>query len=382
MKRLIILLLIATCVISCAEESWLPDGGGYGGGGSNNGDNNGGTNQGSNSNTNQSARTGTNQGARGNGDNNDIDTTSIHTPDYTDYEKSHTLYLKVYETGGYIMAFGNDGDRIQLPKKIVVKDGTYHFVPNAGFSTPISLENYRLNYIEKHDLLEWNTKADGSGESFEPGSYVEFGKVKLLFAITNVEYITISFENDYGIVPEPIEKEKYSYIKNDELPLLPDSKDMKFLEWEWNGENFDMIYDLDYDITLTAHYVTPEMYEYLRINHKLPMTGQTTDNSDITPPDTYKLSSGLIVDKKNCTITKDGKTYKLYGKYKIVNSFPDLKVQIVNSFPDLKIQKVTSFPDKCGKFQETNSSFADIKIQIVNSFPDIKVKEVTSFPGF
>ena len=89
----------------------------------------------------------------------------------------------------------------------------------------------------------------------------------------------------------------------------------------------------------------------------------------------------VVIDKDACTITKDGKTYKLYGKYKIVNSFPDLKVQYVNSFPDLKIQKVSVFPDKCGKFQEVDA-FPDIKIQIVNSFPDLKVKEVTSFPGF
>ncbi len=349
MKRLLFIITIATCLLSCIEEGWLPDGGGYGGGYY------GGTNR--------------NQ-----------DTTSTYNPEI-DYENAKTLYLKVYETGGYTMAFGYEGDSIQLPEKIVADDNTYRLVPNSGFSTPMSLENYRLNYIKRHDLIEWNTKADGSGESFEPGSYVEFGKVKLLFAITNVEYITISFENKYSIIPDPIEKEKYSYIKSEDLPLPPDTKDMKFLEWLWNGENFSMIYDLDEDITLTAHYVIPLMYETLsRTNHLTP-TGQTSANSNITPPDTHKLSSGLIVDKKNCTITKNGKTYKLYGKYKIVNSFPDLKVQYVNSFPDLKIQKVSVFPDKCGKFQEVDA-FPDIKIQIVNSFPDLKVKEVTSFPGF
>jgi len=113
----------------------------------------------------------------------------------------------------------------------------------------------------------------------------------------------------------------------------------------------------------------------------LSPTGQNVDNSDITAPNTFRASSGLIIDKDNCTITKDGKTFKLYGKYKIVNSFPDLKVQIVENFPDLKVQKVTNFPDRCGKFQEVNS-FPEIKIQIVNSFPDLKVKEVSSFPGF
>ncbi len=379
MKRLLFIITIATCLLSCAEESWLPDGGGYGSsnGGSNNGSNSG-SNSNSNQGTSQSARSGTNQSGRSNDRNNDSTTTF---PTVIDYENSEILYLKVYSIGGYTMAFGYEGDRIQLPEKIVADDDTYRFVPNAGFTTPMRMEIYTLNYIKRHDLIEWNTKADGSGESFAPGSYAEFGKVKYLYAITNVEYITISFENDNGIVPEPIEKEKYSYIKSEELPLLPDTDDMKFLEWLWNGENFSMIYDLDADITLTPHYVTPEMYEYLRINHRLPPTGQTTDNSDITAPDTFRASSGLIIDKKNCTITKNGKVYKLYGKYKIVDSSPDLKVQIVDTWQDIKVQKDADFPTKCGKFKEVDA-FPNIKIQIVNSFPDLKVKEVTSFPGF
>ncbi|MBQ9439881.1 MAG: hypothetical protein IJU35_04750 [Paludibacteraceae bacterium] len=87
------------------------------------------------------------------------------------------------------------------------------------------------------------------------------------------------------------------------------------------------------------------------------------------------------IDKSNGTVTKDGKTFPLYGKVQIVNSFPDLKVQIVDAFPDLKVQVVNSFPDKIGKVQVVNS-FPDVKVQIVNSFPDIKVKIVDSFPGF
>ena len=86
------------------------------------------------------------------------------------------------------------------------------------------------------------------------------------------------------------------------------------------------------------------------------------------------------IDKQNCTFTKDGKTFKLYGKVQIVNSFPDIKVQIVDSFSDVDVQIVNSFPDNCGKVQIVNS-FPDVKVQIVNSFPDIKVRIVNSFPG-
>ncbi len=59
-------------------------------------------------------------------------------------------------------------------------------------------------------------------------------------------------------------------------------------------------------------------------------------------------------------------------KFKVVNSFPDLKVQFVASFGDYKV-KVSN-----------NSSFANetIKIQVVNSFPDVKLQKVTSFGDF
>ena len=87
------------------------------------------------------------------------------------------------------------------------------------------------------------------------------------------------------------------------------------------------------------------------------------------------------INKDNCTfVTKDGKTFNLYGKVKIVESFPDIKVQIVDSFEDLDVKIVEAFPDQCGKIKLVES-FPDVKVQIVSSFPDIKVKIVESFPG-
>lgn len=71
---------------------------------------------------------------------------------------------------------------------------------------------------------------------------------------------------------------------------------------------------------------------------------------------------------------------KLYGKVKIVDSFPDIRVKAVTSFPDLKVKKVTSFADSCGEWQEVES-FPDLKVQFVDSFPDIEIAYVDSFPG-
>ena len=100
----------------------------------------------------------------------------------------------------------------------------------------------------------------------------------------------------------------------------------------------------------------------------LPMTAQSNDKK-------------VGVDKENCTFTnKDGKTFKLYGKWKVVESFPDIKVQIVESFEDVAVEIVESFPDQCGKVKFVES-FPEVKVQFVTSFPDVKVKFVKSFPG-
>ena len=91
-------------------------------------------------------------------------------------------------------------------------------------------------------------------------------------------------------------------------------------------------------------------------------------------------SSDVVIDKENCTITKDGKTYKLYGKVKIVDSFEDIKVKIVDSFEDADIKIVDAFDDSCGKVKIVEH-FEDVKVKIVDSFEDIKIKIVQHFEG-
>lgn len=58
--------------------------------------------------------------------------------------------------------------------------------------------------------------------------------------------------------------------------------------------------------------------------------------------------------------------------FKVVKSFPDLKVQFVNSFGDYKVK----ISDSRSFAKET------IKIQIVTSFPDVKLQRVSSFGDF
>lgn len=88
--------------------------------------------------------------------------------------------------------------------------------------------------------------------------------------------------------------------------------------------------------------------------------------------------SGAMANKISSDCTYNG--IKLYGKVKIVDSFPDIKVQKKDAFQDLSVQYVNVFPDTCGKWQIVDD-FPDFTVQFVDHFPDITIKEVTVFPG-
>ncbi len=58
--------------------------------------------------------------------------------------------------------------------------------------------------------------------------------------------------------------------------------------------------------------------------------------------------------------------------FKVVTSFPDLKVQFVDSFGDYKVKMAS------------NSLFSKetVEVRIVTSFPDVKLQKVSSFSDF
>ncbi|MBQ3619656.1 MAG: hypothetical protein II939_16040 [Bacteroidales bacterium] len=106
---------------------------------------------------------------------------------------------------------------------------------------------------------------------------------------------------------------------------------------------------------------------------------QTAYNNDITRIET--IYDNITINKEECTITKDGKTFHLYGKIQFVDNWPDIKIQIVDNWPDIKVKIVDNWPDSCGKFQVVDS-WPDLKVQIVDNWADIKVKIVDNWPGF
>ena len=70
----------------------------------------------------------------------------------------------------------------------------------------------------------------------------------------------------------------------------------------------------------------------------------------------------------------------IYGRIQFVDSFPDCKVKVVEHFEDTRVQVVDSFADDVAKWKIVDS-FPDYKIQIVDSFPDFTICYVDSFPG-
>ena len=91
------------------------------------------------------------------------------------------------------------------------------------------------------------------------------------------------------------------------------------------------------------------------------------------------FADDVKIDKDNCTITKNGKTYPLYGKVKIVdtNGSADIVVKVVeNGWSDLLVKKQENgSPSCCGEWRIIENGSADLNVKIVTSgWADITVK--------
>ena len=137
----------------------------------------------------------------------------------------------------------------------------------------------------------------------------------------------------------------------------------------------------------------------LRIGkHKFPIsligkeqdTKQTVENEIVSyaseeettePKDEIeKLDNGIILNKTQCTIIKDGHEYPLHGRIRVVDSFEDIRVRVVDSFEDVRIRIVDGFEGDCYRVRLVNG-FEDVRVRIVDSFEDIRVKLVDNYEG-
>ena len=91
------------------------------------------------------------------------------------------------------------------------------------------------------------------------------------------------------------------------------------------------------------------------------------------------FADDVKIDKDNCTITKNGKTYPLYGEVKFVDTYgsADIVVKVVeNGWSDLLVKKQENgSPSYCGEWRIIENGSADLNVKIVTSgWADITVK--------
>jgi len=89
----------------------------------------------------------------------------------------------------------------------------------------------------------------------------------------------------------------------------------------------------------------------------------------------------VTIDKENCTITKDGKTFPLYGEVRVVDSgSADLIVKVVDGgMCDLEVKVIEGGSvNSCGEWKFVSSGSCDLTVRFVErGSADIEIKYVS-----
>ena len=94
---------------------------------------------------------------------------------------------------------------------------------------------------------------------------------------------------------------------------------------------------------------------------------------------TSSLADDVMIDKDNCTITKDSKTYPLYGEVKFVDTYgsADIIVKVVSGGScDLEVKVIESgSTSSCGEWRVIENGSADFCVKLITEgAADIEVK--------
>lgn len=93
---------------------------------------------------------------------------------------------------------------------------------------------------------------------------------------------------------------------------------------------------------------------------------------------TFSFAKDVKIDRSNCTITKDGQTYPLYGEVKVVDSgYADLIVKVVRGGScDLEVKVIKSgSTSSCGEWKLVSSGSCDFTVRFVESgSADLEIK--------
>lgn len=91
------------------------------------------------------------------------------------------------------------------------------------------------------------------------------------------------------------------------------------------------------------------------------------------------LANDVTIDKDNCTITKDDKTFPLYGEVKFVDTYgsADIIVKVVSGGScDLEVKVIESgSTSSCGEWRVIENGSADFCVKLITEgAADIEIK--------
>lgn len=272
------------------------------------------------------------------------------------YVDEGIVYLRIFGIRNVSLLYDTIGKSVVLPEKLKIENGYLVMNPNSGFSVP-SLDYGEDSAFEKYTLKSWNTKIDGSGDNYKPGTIVKItSEIKMFYAIPYeiAEYTSSDLANAEDAVEQQIGNivDTSNTSENSNNLIISDSFSINLpivdSDSVVNYNNYQEKYDYQLDSIVIV------------VNNN----GSTTnvDNQNI--------------DKTNATITKNGKIYNLFGNVKIVNSNEDIKVKIVSTGYDIKIHP-GSYNSSCGNVKLVSTGY-DYKVRIVTTGEDLKVKIVGS----
>lgn len=97
---------------------------------------------------------------------------------------------------------------------------------------------------------------------------------------------------------------------------------------------------------------------------------------------TFSFADDVKIDRSNCTITKDGKTYPLYGKVVFVDEYPDITIKFVDAYADIEVKITDSSYQSCCEWKvvDKTEGYPDLRVKVVKDYPDITVKTVSDYP--
>ncbi len=164
-------------------------------------------------------------------------------------DDTHTLYAQ-WEAAPYTVTFDANGGEILQSTKTVTYLQSYGELP-----TPVRYDYENLILGSKYSFKEWNTEADGSGETITSSSIYANAGDTTLYAIWN-EQFTVTIYNGESETPTIA-----SYRIDDEVELnAQDVAGKQFLYWEVDGvkksygKNYSMRMFQGKDLTIRAIY--------------------------------------------------------------------------------------------------------------------------------